>query len=90
MSKQRLFSSEEIINALLRCGFILAKSKKGHQTLKRQRPDGRHDVTVVPLGEKEVPKGTFDSILKLANMDYDDFVVHAKVKRKGRKPKGLN
>jgi predicted RNA binding protein YcfA (HicA-like mRNA interferase family) len=86
MRKQRLFSSDEIINALLRCGFELArKSKKNHQTLKRRRPDGRHDVTVVPIWEKEVPKGTLDSILKLANLDYDDFLDCAKVKRKGRK-----
>ena len=88
MSKQRLFSSDEIINALLRCGFVLArKSKKGHQSLKRQRPDGGHDVTVVPMGEKEIPKPTFDSILKLAKLDYDDFLACAKVKRKGRKRK---
>lgn len=89
MSKRRLFSSEEIVNALLRGGFELArKSKRGsHQSLKRQRSDGRHDVTVVPLGRKEVPKGTFDSILEQANVDYDDFLVWAGVKRKGRKHK---
>ena len=64
MSKRRLFSSDEIINALLRCGFELArKSKTGHQTLKRPRPDGRHDVTVVPMGKREIPKPTFDDIL---------------------------
>jgi predicted RNA binding protein YcfA (HicA-like mRNA interferase family) len=88
MSKRRLFSSDEIINALLRCGFEFARrSKSGHQTLKRQRPNGRHDVTVVPLGEKEIPKGTFDNILKLANLEYDDFLACAKIKRKGRKRK---
>jgi len=86
MSKQRLFSSDEIINALLRCGFKLAqKSRRGHQSLERQRPDGTHDVTVVPLGEKEIPKGTFDNILKLANLDYDGFLTCAKIKHKGRK-----
>lgn len=86
MSKRRLFSSDEIIKALLRCGFELArKSRKSHQTLKRRRPDGRHDVTVVPIGEKEVPKGTFDSILEKADLDYDDFLDCAKIKRKGRK-----
>lgn len=86
MSKQRLFSSDEIINALLRCGFELARrSKKNHQTLTRQRPDGRHDVAVVPIGEKEIPKGTFENILKQANLDYDDFLIFAKVKRKERK-----
>ncbi len=86
MSKRRLFSSDEVINALLRCGFEVArKSKTGHLTLKRLRPDGRHDVTVVPMGKREIPKRTFDDILKLANVEYDDFLVCAKVKRKGRK-----
>ncbi len=75
MSKKQLYSSREIINALLRGGFELAhKSKKGHQTLKRLRPDDGHDVTVVPLGKKEIPRGTFSNILRLANVDLDEFM----------------
>jgi predicted RNA binding protein YcfA (HicA-like mRNA interferase family) len=87
MSKQRLFSSTEIINALLRGGFELARrSKSSHQALKRRRPEGGHDVTIVPIGESEIPKGTLDSILKLGNVDYDEFLTWAKIKRKERKP----
>jgi len=86
MSRRRLFSSDEIINALLRCGFELTGRRgKNHQTLKGTLSDATHDVTVVPLGEKEIPKGTLDSILKLANLDYEEFLDCAKVKRKGRK-----
>jgi len=86
MSRRRLFSSAEIMNALLRCGFELSGRRgKNHQGLKRERTDGRHDVTWVPIGEKEIPKGTFDAILKEANVEYDDFLVCAKIKRKGRK-----
>lgn len=86
MSRQRLFSSDEIINALLRCGFELTGRRgKNHQTLKRPRTDGRHDVTSVPMAKREIPKGTLDSILELANLDYDDFLECARVKRKGRK-----
>ena len=44
-------------------------------------------MTVVPLGEKEISKGTFESILKLGRVDYEDFLVWAKVKRKGRRRK---
>lgn len=88
MSGRRLFSSDEIINALLRCGFQLSERRgKNHQGLERERSDGRHDVTSVPIGEREVPKGTFDAILKQANVEYDDFLVCAKIKRKGRKRK---
>jgi len=87
VSRQTLFSSDEVINALLRGGFEIArKSKGGHLTLKRQRPQGGHDVTVVPMGKKEIPKGTFDDILKLANVSYDDFLTWARIKPKRRKP----
>jgi predicted RNA binding protein YcfA (HicA-like mRNA interferase family) len=89
MSKRRLFSSDEIINALLRCGFELhGRAGKNHQTLKRLRPgEERHDVTIVPIGKTQVPKGTLNKILKLANLDYDDFLDCAKIKLKGRKRK---
>jgi predicted RNA binding protein YcfA (HicA-like mRNA interferase family) len=86
MSRRRLFSSDEIISALIRCGFEPTGRKgKNHQTLKRPREDGRHDVTVVPIGKKEIPKGTLEGILELANLDYDDFLDCAGVKRKGRR-----
>lgn len=88
MSNRRLFSSREIINALLRGDFLLhRKSKKSHQSLCRPRPHGGYDVTVVPLGKKEIPKGTFDSILKIGDIDLDDFLGWAKVKDKGRRRK---
>lgn len=88
MSRRLLFSSDEIINGLLRCGFELhGPARKSHQALKRQRREGRPDVTVVPVGKREVPKGTFEDILKLANLDYDDFLDCAKIRRKRRKRK---
>ena len=86
MSRRRLFSSDEIIRALLRCGFEpTGRTSKNHQTLKRPRRDRTHDVTVVPIGKKEIPMGTLDNILRLANLEYDDFLDCAKVKRKGRR-----
>jgi predicted RNA binding protein YcfA (HicA-like mRNA interferase family) len=89
MSKRRLFSSDEVIKALQRCGFELhGKAPKNHQALIRPLPRGTgHDVTIVPLGKKEIPKGTLDSILALANLDYEDFLGCANVRVKGRKRK---
>jgi hypothetical protein len=43
MSKQRLFSSDEIINALLRCGFELARKSK--KTIKRSQGDDQMEGT---------------------------------------------
>ena len=88
MSSRKLFSSHEIINALIRGGFELGrKPKKNHQSLYRKKSGGGHDVTTVPLAEKEIPKGTFDKILELGNVDYEEFLVWAKIKQKGRKLK---
>jgi predicted RNA binding protein YcfA (HicA-like mRNA interferase family) len=76
MSKLPLYSSDDIINALQRGGFEIArKSKSGHLTLRRPKQDQKGtDVTVVPMGKKEIPRGTFKSILRLANIDVDEFL----------------
>ncbi|MFQ5813884.1 MAG: type II toxin-antitoxin system HicA family toxin [Anaerolineae bacterium] len=76
MSKLPLYSSDEIINALVRGGFEIArKSKSGHLSLRRPKQQGEGtDVTVVPMNKKEVPRGTFRSILRLANVEVDEFL----------------
>ena len=83
--RRRLFSSDQIITALRRGGFEPGRKSRGsHLALTRRRPSGRHDVVIVPMGRKEVPAGTLRSILKQGNVDYEEFLVWAKVKDKGR------
>jgi len=83
MTKQ-LFSSDEVVAALRRGGFEHCRKSKGsHATFVRLRPDGRHDVTVVVLGKKEIPKGTLDRLLEQANVSEQEFLDWARVKRKG-------
>ena len=85
MTRKRLFSSNEIIAALLRAGFTLSRRSKGsHQAMVRQRPDSGHDVAILPLGKPEIPRGTLDSILEQAHIDYEEFLRLARVRRKGR------
>ena len=85
MNRRSLFSSNEIITALQRAGFELARKTKGsHQALKRRRAGGGHDVAVVVLGRKEIPEGTLRGILKQANVEYEEFLNLTKVKRKGK------
>lgn len=75
MSKLPLLSSREIVNALKRGGFAPARKSKGsHQAFSRQREGVGTDVTVVPLGKKEIPRGTLKSILRLANVEVDEFL----------------
>ena len=89
MSRRKLFSSDQVIAALVRDGFEpKRKSKSGsHQTWHKHLPTCEHKVTSVILGKKEIPKGTFDSILELAGIDYERFLELAKVKRKGKRRK---
>ena len=88
MSKRRLFSSAQIIGALQRAGYEVArKSGGGHESYIRQRPDGGHDIVIVPRNKTEIPRGTFDSILDQAKLTYDEFLDLAGIKIKGRKRK---
>ncbi len=74
MSKLLIYSSDEIVNVLLRCGFEIDRTKGSHQTLKRPRQDEKGtDVVVVPIGKREIPRGTFKSILRQANLDVEEF-----------------
>ena len=74
MSKLPIYSSDDIVNVLLRCGFEIDRTKGSHQTLKRLKQDKKGtDVVVVPIGKKEIPRGTFKSILKQANIKLEEF-----------------
>lgn len=74
MSKLPIYSSDDIVNVLLRCGFEIDRTKGSHQTLKRPKQDKKGtDVVVVPIGKKEIPRGTFKSILKQSNLKLEEF-----------------
>lgn len=62
-------SSDELIKALIKDGFQpRGKSKRGsHQVFRKQLSEGARTV-VVPLGKKEIPQGTFGSILRQAGL----------------------
>ena len=63
----RLPSSKKLITALIKDGFQpRGKSKRGsHQVFRKESPDGARNV-VVPLGKKEIPRGTLRSIMRQA------------------------
>jgi len=73
MNKIRLYSSREIINALSRDGFEIArKSKGGHMSMTKRIKSG-HLVVTVPMAKKEIPRGTFGNILRQAGLSKDEF-----------------
>ncbi len=62
-------SSNKLIAALIKDGFHpRGKSRRGsHQVFRKELPEGARNV-VVPLGKKEIPRGTLRSIMRQAGL----------------------
>lgn len=68
----KLLSSKVIIKALERKGFVFISQKGSHI---KYRKSGRVALTVIiPANKKEIPYGTFRSILRQSKLDEEDFV----------------
>jgi predicted RNA binding protein YcfA (HicA-like mRNA interferase family) len=67
----KLYSSETIIKILSLHGFVFISQKGSHI---KYRKTGNPTLTViVPSGRKEIPQGTFNSILRQAGLRKEDF-----------------
>jgi len=65
----KLYSSKHIIKILLRNGFTQVGQKGSHKKLKKD------DFTVIiPDPRKEIPRGTFYSILRQSGLKKEDFL----------------
>lgn len=72
--RSKLPSSEEIEAALWKDGFTPRKSSGGsHRSYVRKIPGKLTRVVVVPLNRKEMPSGTFSSILRQAGWTREYF-----------------
>jgi len=61
-------SSDEVISALIRDGFHpRGKSGGSHQVFRKELPKETRTV-VVPLGKKEIPRGTLRSMIRQAGL----------------------
>ncbi|MCO4294346.1 type II toxin-antitoxin system HicA family toxin [Solitalea sp. MAHUQ-68] len=69
MSNTPSLTSKEIIKILLRKGFILERTKGSHQLFFH--PDSKRRV-IVPMHNRDLPKGTFYSILKQAGISKEE------------------
>ena len=63
-----LYSSRAIVNILLRHGFIFVSQKGSHKKFRK----GERTV-IVPDPKKEIPLGTFASILRQSGLSKEDF-----------------
>lgn len=69
----KLYSSREIVGVLERLGFLFV-SQRGSHAKYRKPKDGEVLTVIVPMGKKEIPVGTFRSILKQSELNKSDFV----------------
>jgi predicted RNA binding protein YcfA (HicA-like mRNA interferase family) len=65
----KLPSSQKIINTLLRNGFTFVSQRGSHQ---KYRKDDK--TVIVPSPRKEIPIGTFRSIIRQSGLNPNDFV----------------
>lgn len=63
----KLYSSSEVIKVLGRQGFIFV-SQRGSHCKYRRRYNGETRTVIVPVGRKEIPHGTFNSILRQSGL----------------------
>jgi predicted RNA binding protein YcfA (HicA-like mRNA interferase family) len=67
----RLYSSREIIAALERAGFALVSQRGSH--VKYRKAGSPTKTVIVPAGRREIPRGTFRSIVRQSGLDEDLF-----------------
>jgi predicted RNA binding protein YcfA (HicA-like mRNA interferase family) len=67
----KLFSSDEILQVLLKHGFVFVSQKGSHVKFRKT---GTPTLTVIiPAERKQMPMGTFHSILRQSGLTKEDF-----------------
>ena len=67
----KLYSSTQITKVLQKKGFVYVSQKGSHVKFRKF---GKKTLTViVPANRKEIPYGTFKSILRQAQLSKEDF-----------------
>ncbi|MBU6431223.1 MAG: type II toxin-antitoxin system HicA family toxin [Patescibacteria group bacterium] len=67
----KLLSSKTVIRVLERNGFVFVSQKGSH--IKYRKHESAVLTVIIPANKKEVPYGTFRSILRQAQLDEEDF-----------------
>ncbi len=62
------YSSAHIIQVLIRHGFVLVNQTGSHQKFRKGE-----QVVIVPVPKKDMPQGTFLSIVRQAKLATQDF-----------------
>jgi len=65
----KLYSSKDIEYVLKKLNFVLVSQKGSHG--KYKNPSGK--IVILPMNRKEIPMGTFRSILRQMGINFEDF-----------------
>jgi predicted RNA binding protein YcfA (HicA-like mRNA interferase family) len=65
----KLYSSRQIQSVLKKLGFSPVSQKGSHAKFK----DSDGNIVILPMGKKEIPEGTFRSVLKQADITIHEF-----------------
>lgn len=68
----KLYSSQQIVKALEREGFAFVSQRGSHVKYRKTGTSITYTV-IVPAGRKQVPRGTFRSILRQSGLDESAF-----------------
>jgi len=67
----KLYSSSATIKVLRKKGFVYISQRGSHIKFRKS---GKPTLTVIiPANRKEIPRGTFNSILRQANLTEENF-----------------
>lgn len=67
----KLYSSSYIIKALQKKGFVFISQKGSHAKFRKEESPVL--TVIIPINHKEIPFGTFKSILRQASLTEADF-----------------
>jgi len=67
----KLFSSDEILKILLKHGFVFVSQKGSH--IKYRKAGSPTLTVIIPSERKQIPAGTFNSILRQSGLTKNDF-----------------
>lgn len=68
----KLHSSRYIVSILERLGFVLVSQKGSHGKFKMSAGRVKR-IVIVPLAKREIPHGTFRSIVRQAGLSEEEF-----------------
>lgn len=64
----KLYSSRQVVKTLEKHGFIFISQRGSHAKFRKGEL-----TAIVPMGKKEIPAGTFSSILRQSQLGKEDF-----------------